>query len=309
MAKVTKVRPPASRKKKSLSSPEKGRSLPTEANVPITELTESITMIYGSKGVGKTSLASQFPDALAFMFERGRRNLPIVQLPQKGEPKLNWESFIEYVELFLESDDFQTCVIDTIDGAYLACFDHVCQEYGVKDPSDYAQGYKLWDEITTTFGALFSLLQESDKCVVFLSHDKTRPLVTKKKGLRRDDLEDEAVTTFERLEPTCKPAAFRLVQEICDYVFYYGYRDGYRAMTVRSPHNLHWVSCGVPDRFLDPDGNPIETFRVGNSPQQAYQDLLDAFENKKYDVDYVAPPTRSVNTRTLSKLKKGRLKK
>jgi hypothetical protein len=308
MAKVSKIRPSSSpsssrKKPKAIAKPSSELALPSEYNEPPTDLTDSVCLIYGAKGIGKTSLASQFPNALAFMFERGRRNLRIHQVPQKGEPKLDWETFLEYIELFLESD-FQTGIIDTIDGAYIACFEHVCAEHGVKDPSEYKEGYKLWDEISHTFGALFSMLQESEKCVVFLSHDKTRPLTTKRKGLNRNELDEEAVVAYERLEPTCKPAAFRLVQEICDFVFYYGYRDGYRAITVRSPHNIHWVSCGLADAFLDPDGNQIETFKVGNSPEQAYRDLLDAYSNKKRDIDYVPPPSSPRIKKGLFKAKK-----
>lgn len=302
MAKVSKIRRTTTKstKPKTIQKETNTVELPTERNVPPSDLSESIILIYGQKGIGKTSLAAQFHNSLAFMFERGRRNLSIFQVPQKGEPKLTWETFLEYVEAFLDSDDFSSAIIDTIDGAYMACFAHVCEEHGVSDPSEYQQGYKLWDEIATTFAAPFSIIQESGKGLVLLSHDKTRPLMTKKKGLKRDELDDESTVAFERLEPTCKPAAFRFIQEICDFVFYYGYRDGYRAITVRSPHNIHWVSCGVPDRFLDPDGNTIETFKVGNSPEEAYSALLAAYNNGVRDIDYIAPanPTKRRLKRT-----------
>lgn len=287
MAKVTKVRRTSTTAKKQSTSSSQV-ILPTERNIPPEDLSESIILLYGQKGIGKSSLAAQFENALTFMFEKGRRNLKIYQVPGKGEPKLTWETFCEYVEAFLESD-FNTGVMDTIDGAYLSCFTHICSEHGVTDPSEYKEGYKLWDEIATTFASIFSIIQDSKKSLVLLSHDKTRPLLTKKKGLKRVELDEEAITSYERLEPTCKPAAFRFVQEICDFVFYYGYRDGYRSITVRSPHNVHWVSCGVDDRFFDPEGNPIETFKVGNNPEQAYADLLSAFNNELYDIDYVAP--------------------
>ena len=265
-------------------------SLPTTKNVPPSNLHESVVMIYGRKGIGKTSLAAQFDNSLVFMFERGRRNLEIMQIPQKGEKPLDWKTFIDYIELFLESD-FNTCVIDTIDRAYIACYQYVCAEYGIKTPENYASPYTVWDSIATEFETVLSLIQESDKGLIFLSHEKVRPLTTKIKGLRRED--DENTFSYERLEPSCKPAAFRFIQEICDFVLYYGFNEEYRCITVRSPNDVAWTSCGMSDRFNDPDGNPVNTFKVGTSPEEAYQTLNKANSNEVYDIDYVPPRKRS----------------
>lgn len=286
-------------------APKNGRassssiSLPDEMNDPPETLAESICMIYGEKSVGKTSLANEFENAYTFMYESGRRNLKIRQVPKKGEPKLNWERTQQYTEAFIDSD-YDTLVIDTIDGFYLRCFDSICAGHNVKSPIELGSDAPgVWDEIAFEFVALLALIQESGKGLVILSHSKPRSLQVKKKGLKRDEKEESTVA-YDRLEPTCKPAAFRYIQEVCDFVFYYGYHEGYRAITVRDPHNIYWTGCGLADRFLDPDGKPIETFKVSSvSSEKAYQDLLSAYNNELYDIDYVPPSTRT-RTTTLS---------
>ena len=285
MVTTSKERPRRARKKAKPEAVVREKLiLPTEANVPPERLSDSVVMIYGRKGIGKSSLAAQFPNALTFMFERGRRNLPIMQLPKKGENKLTWAKFVDYVELFLESD-FKTAVIDTIDRAYLCCYEHVCKQAGVNTPDEHQASYTIWDNIAGEFESVLSMIQDSDKGLVLLSHEKARPLIAKIKGLRRED--EDSTFVYERLEPSCKPAAFRYIQEICDFVFYYGFADEFRCLTVRSPNDIAWTSCGMSDTFLDPDGKPVSTFKVGTSADEAYLNLNASYNNELFDVDHI----------------------
>lgn len=267
-------------------------SLPTVKNTPPQNIGDSIIVIYGRKGIGKTSLAAEFPKALVAMFERGRRNLNIFQIPQEDEPKLDWGSFKAYVEAFIESEDFDTLVIDTIDKAYEACMDYVCKINGCEHPNDKNDYGKTWQAVKREFDNVLGLIHESGKGLVLISHEAPKPLAKATKGMARD--EGASITGLERMEPTCSKQAFEVIQEICDYVFYYGYREEYRCITVRSSNDLVWTACGVADRFLDPDGNPLSTFKVGNSPKDAYDNLLAAYSNQLRDFDYVAPKTKNL---------------
>jgi len=265
--------------------------LPSQENTPPEELSDSIIFFHGEKAIGKTSLAAEFPNTLVMMMERGRRNLKIFQVVPK-----DWEEVKGYVELFLGDDRFSNLAIDTIDRLYVMCHDFVCRSHGVDNPDGSASPYLIWNEIATEFGGLIYLIKESGKGLILISHSKARPLTIKRKGLKRDEL-DESVVNYERMDPTCTPAAFKAVQEMADFVFYYGWRDGKRAMIVRSPLNIYWTACGVADKFLDPDGTPLEAFEVGTSPKAAYKSLLDAYNNKLRDIDYVPPrPSRDVKS-------------
>jgi hypothetical protein len=262
-------------------------SLPSQENEPPTELSDSIVTIYGRKGIGKTSLASQFPNSLTFMFERGRRNLPIRMVPKKEEGQLDWERTLGYVELALEDDSIQTLVFDTVDRAYDRCLEYVCKRLNCKHPNDKNDYGKTWNEVKTEFAALLGVVQDSGKGVVLISHETPKPLTKSVKGLKRED--SESVFQYERMEPTCSKQAFETIQEICDFVLYYGFTEEFRTITVRSPNDCYWTSCGVGDTFLNPDGSTINTFRVGNSPQEAYKSLIDAHANRLHDMDYTPP--------------------
>jgi hypothetical protein len=285
MAVVTRDKPPTSKPTtEKARTPALSLALPLQENEPPTELSESIVCLYGRKGIGKTSLASQFTDSLTFMFERGRRNLPILMVPKKDEGQLTWETTLGYVELALASDDIQTIVFDTVDRAYERCMEYVCGKLGVKHPNDMNDYGKTWNVVKTEFAALLGVIQDSGKGVVLISHEKAKPLAKKSKGLKRED--SDSIFQYERMEPTCSNQAFETIQEICDFVLYYSYTDEYRTITVRSPNDLAWTSCGVGDTFLNPDGSTINTFKVGSSPKEAYQSLLDAYANKAQDIDF-----------------------
>lgn len=268
----------------------KALALPTQENRPPTELKDSIVTIYGRKGIGKTSLAAQFPKSLVFMFERGRRNLPILMVPTKDEGPLNWQRMLDYINLATESDEIDTLVFDTIDRCYDACLEHVCRLAGCTHPQDKNDWGKTWTAIKTEFSNVMGAIQDTGKGVIFISHEKPKPLAKTSKGLRRED--SEATMQYERMEPTCSNQAFEVIQEICDFVLYYGYTDEFRTITVRSPNDIVWTSCGIGDTFLDPDGNPVRTFKVGTNPKDAYDSLIKAYNNELYDIEYV-PPRKS----------------
>jgi hypothetical protein len=266
-------------------------SIPTEVNVPPENLGESIITLYGRKGIGKTSLAAQFPGSLTCMFERGRRNLPILQVPQKGEDKLDWNKFKDYVDLFLQSDELQTLVVDTVDKAYEACRDEVCRAKGCTHPNDKNDYGKTWGEVKAEFDALLGVVQDSGKGLILISHEKAKPLGKNVEGLQRGDSED--TYQYMRYEPSCSKQAFEVIEEVCDFVFYYGFESGHRCLTVRSPNDQAWTSCGM-DKFFDPDGVPINTFKVGSSELEAYETLMKAYNNEVRDLEYVPERTTPV---------------
>lgn len=285
MAKVARQRRP--RRSTASAAPSQTLTLPTQDNKPPTTLNEVVCCIYGRKGIGKTSLASQFPNSLTFMFERGRRNLAIRQVPQEKGEELDWNSFKSYVELFINSDEYETAVIDTVDRCYDKCLEYVCQENGCTHPNQKNDYGDTWSQVKREFDALLGMIHDSGKGLILLSHETLKPLNKGSKGLVRADA--EKAYEFERLEPSCTGQAFGVIQEICDYVFYYGFVDEFRCLTLRSPNDVCWTSCGLSDTFLNPDGTPIRTFRVGNSSDDAYNNLVAAFNNESEDLDYKPP--------------------
>jgi hypothetical protein len=278
MAKVRKVKRKKAARKKAISKDGESLKLPHEPNEPPRSLLEYAVVLYGRKGIGKTALSAMFPSALTFMFEPGRKNLEIYQIPQRGEPNLTWKDFLEYIELFIQSD-YNTAVIDTLDRCYQACFDHVCHSRGVKHPQSLGnESYYLWDEIALTFEQGLYTLLASEKGVVFISHDK----------VRKTELHNGEV--LEMIEPSCKPAAYRFIQTVADFVFYYTFKKNQRVLYLQDPSGYVWCSNGVSEHFQNPDGTPIHVLPMSsNSPQRAFKDLMAGYDNEGHALDWEQP--------------------
>lgn len=303
MAKVSKRRPGSSSRKKVKA--ETSYRLPTSENEPPTELGDSVIGLYGRKGIGKSTLASRLSKdgkkTLCLMAEKGRRNLRILQVSPSS-----FEEAIGYRDEFLGNDKYGLCVADTVDRIHEMATAHVLEEAGYSSINKAPQGDRpsLWNEIAATFGGFFYPFIEEEKGLVLISHEQTRELENRKvKALKSkmyeaqsgddDDDEDSACASagekIERIQPSCSPAAFREIEQICNFVFYYGYMGRERCITVRDPGDFVWVSSGDDEHFLDPDGDPIYSFSVGNSPEKAYDDLIAAFNNEVRDINYRPP--------------------
>lgn len=262
-------------------------TLPSKPNEPPSDLDDYNSMIYGRKQWGKSTLASQYPDSYNFQFEPHRKGLNILQVAPRSVGEA-----VEYLGLFLDSD-YDRVTIDTVDRFYDMHLISKCMELsdGKKThPGQFGnEGYAIWDEVKNSFEQFFIDILNANKTFTVISHDKK---VSQKD---RDGQE------WVRIEPTCKPAAWKIAQSMCDFVFHVDFLNGYRVITVRDLDNSTMSSCNPAiDCFLDPDGNPIRRFRIPNDKDEAYNSLLAAFNNEVHDFDYV-PPKKPLVRKSLAK--------
>lgn len=271
-------------------------SLPTQPTKQLEYIWEHPICIFGRKGIGKTTagsvaLNSLLPEGkktLNFRFERGRQNLPILQVPpvkkEKGPSKLNWPDFLSYLDLFCDDDSYQLGVIDSIDKCYDECFTYVCDDkFGVTHPKEAGrEAPSVWDSIRVEFESCLLAILDHKKSLVFLSHEKART----------EELPDG--TEYERWDLSCKPAAAKIIKDICEFVIYYGYTDttddgkrsAERVMVIRNKNNAVECACGRSDVFLQPDGKPLFRFKIPNDPEAVGDVIQAAYDNELYDYDY-----------------------
>lgn len=300
---VRKVRRGSSSSQEKTSRSSRSSLLPDEPNEIPTSLDDVMILVYGRKAIGKSSLCAQFPGNITYMFETGRQNLHIYQIPFRKGEKLDWEMARDTRDEVCGSDRFQRVTIDTAQAAYEACFAWCCSEAGVTHPDSCGKPYELWKVIKAEFFDWVMSFREHGKGVTFVAHEAVKPLITKAKGLRRDEIEESTVK-YDRMEPKVTGQVLDVITEVCDYVFYYHYHESKRAIMVRSPYDVAWTACGMGETFLDPDGNPVNTFEAGDTPEKAYQSIIDAFNNQRYDVDYIPPSTGRVSSLRKNKPKK-----
>lgn len=194
--------------------------------------------LYGAEGIGKSTLAAQWPSPLFFDLEGGTAQLDVDRVESP-----TWATLLADVTQAAGMDGYETIVIDTLDAAEKLCITAVCKKY--KKDSIEAFGYgKGYTYAMEEFGALLSSLDdciERGKNVVVVAHAQ----------MRKFEQPDEAAP-YDRWELKLSKKDAPLVKEWCDALLFLNYettvevsstgkakaRGGRRVMMV--DHHVCW---------------------------------------------------------------------
>lgn len=168
-------------------------------------------VIYGPEGIGKSTLASQFPDPVFIDTEGSTKELDIARYPA---PEY-WKMILDFIEDANEERAFKTVVIDTADWCEQFCIKSVCEMHSVKGIEDigYGKGYVYVAEEFT------KLLRECDKLidaginVVFTAHAQ----------MRKFEQPDE-LGAYDRWEMKLSKKVAPLLKEWADMVLFCNYK-------------------------------------------------------------------------------------
>lgn len=126
--------------------------------------------IYGPEGIGKSSLAAQFPRPIFIDTEGSTTELDLQRLAKPT----SWEMLKQQVEWVKQqgSSRFGTLVIDTIDWAEMQCNESICAQHNKKGIEDfgYGKGYVYASEEFGRFLNLLSDVVEAGIHVVLTAH-------------------------------------------------------------------------------------------------------------------------------------------
>lgn len=125
--------------------------------------------IYGPEGIGKSSLAAQFPNPIFIDTEGSTTEMDV----QRLKKPTSWEMLRQQVEwVKQQAGRFGTLVIDTIDWAEMQCVESVCARHGKKGIEDfgYGNGYVYTKEEFGRFLNLLSDVIEAGIHVVLVAH-------------------------------------------------------------------------------------------------------------------------------------------
>lgn len=128
-------------------------------------------MIYGPPGVGKTTLASEFPAPVFLQVEDGTPG--DLELTTFGHLQ-SYEAIMEAVSaLYGEDHDFQTVVLDSADKLEPLLWAEVCARNGWKSIEDpgYGKGYVEADGVWREFlEGMNALRRDKNMAIVLIGH-------------------------------------------------------------------------------------------------------------------------------------------
>lgn len=127
-------------------------------------------LVYGQHGVGKTTLAAQFPGAVFIDTEGGSGHLDVARLPNPS----NWYTLLQEVAWATSNMRGGTLVIDSVDWAERLCTAHVCEVKGYEsiEAPGYGRGYvEVKDEFSRLLNGLDYVVANANANIVLVAHD------------------------------------------------------------------------------------------------------------------------------------------
>lgn len=126
-------------------------------------------VIYGPEGIGKSTLAAQFPKPLFIDTEGSTGNLNVNRFEDKPT---SWTMLTNYIEYVKQNPQVcETLAIDTMDWAERLCIEDILNTYGKKGIEDfgYGNGYVYVAEAIGRFLNTLQELIDKDICNVVLN--------------------------------------------------------------------------------------------------------------------------------------------
>ena len=133
-------------------------------------------VIYGVPGIGKTSLAAEFPDPIFIQTEEGAGNLELTTFADG--PLTSAAEVDEAIELLLTGDHkFRTVVLDSLDWFEPMLWAAVCKrnKWTTIEDAGYGKGYVELDADWRYFlGRINALRDQRGMTVIMLAHEEIK---------------------------------------------------------------------------------------------------------------------------------------
>jgi len=169
-------------------------------------------VIYGSEGIGKTTLASRFPKPLFIDTEGGTAQMDVNRLAMPD----TWNDLVELIQEVADNPGVcLTLVIDTADWAEQLCIKDICTKYkksGIEE-FGYGKGYTYISEEFSRFFAACDKVIGAGMNVLITAHAK----------MRKFEQPDE-MGTYDRWEMKLTKQVAPLLKEWSDMLLFCNYK-------------------------------------------------------------------------------------
>ena len=169
-------------------------------------------VIYGSEGIGKSTLASQFPDPLFIDTEGGTASMNVRRINKPAD----WDELLNIIaEVARDPDVCKTLVLDTADWAEQLCIENICRKYKQNsiESFGYGKGYTYLSEEFSKLLQYMDTVIKHGKHVVVTAHAK----------MRKFEQPDE-MGAYDRWELKLSRQVAPLLKEWCDMLLFINYK-------------------------------------------------------------------------------------
>ena len=255
-------------------------------------------VIYGTEGIGKSTLAAQFPDPLFIDTEGSTSNMDVKRM----DKPTSWTMLMNQIAFVKANPTVcKTLVIDTIDWAESLAIESVCSMHGKRGIEDfgYGNGYTY---VREEMGRLLDKLQELVDIginVVLTAHSQLRKF-------EQPD-EDGAYDRYElKLGKKTSSQTAPVVKEWCDLLLFCNYKT--MVMTSESKkkkatggqrvmYTTHHPAWDAKNRHGLPDELPMDYAAIAHifaSSQEAPKKQVQKVEQAPTQIDEQVPSVDEV---------------
>lgn len=273
------------------------------------ELHEIMWVIFGEKGVGKTTFAWQIGDQLQYRFALDKNACFFIMaekrnnsLPLRGELVPNWLTFIEFVTQVSNHpeiiDTTKIFVIDPLDTLIESAIDTMCGDYDITEM--HQEGFsRAWKELRAQLLSYCNVLRSLVPGLLIISHQRYREV---KEGIfSRDkasmDLGDKTANVLGA--PCSMIVRMRIVEE----------------KSPSTTKSKRCLSCLPNDREEVKDNLDVvcKTYSNGiipvDTPRKGAQALLDCFDKAREQQSEESTPSSGFPPFNVKRTKKKTFKK
>lgn len=253
-------------KKKLVKKAELSIELPEDYTEASSSFDEHSLLIHGEKKIGKTTLANQGGRTLFLQFDppqRAYRRMEVV-CP-------DWRTFNAVLAKLERHCPYDRVCVDGAENWFKRCQKWACEKLAVEHPQEAPWG-QGWDLLRSTFSEAVDRILRLPCGRWFLCHSAWREVETRK-GRK-----------IEKLLPVLSRAAEEILNGRVDGWFAYDYYEDQRIMIVRGDERTgagHRLDSDDNPHFRTRKGEPIAEVPMGSSPEEAYRNLVAAYENKQ----------------------------
>lgn len=172
-----------------------------------------VMLLYGVDGIGKTSLAAEFPDPI-YLATEGERPPSDIEMATPGTIE-SFDDLLNIIgELLTVEHDRRTVIIDSADGLEPLVWAATCARLGINsiEEAGFGKGYVEADTEWNELMSALSALAQAGIYVVILAH----PEIVR--------FDSPTTDPYSRYQPKLHKRANALVREKSDVVAFMNYR-------------------------------------------------------------------------------------